>query len=450
MKQREGTPMIDRLVVRSFTDSAFIFDPVTQNSLFIEGTVSNLVLDFLNDINYVVPQIFWLTIPDEYLVQVREDVQHLRSTIRDFLVNIEKNNRRSSQGAILHGGVQDSPLSMLSAYAIKNWQITNVSIEMTYRCNLRCRWCYLDDYSYVGLSREELQIIANQLKEVGVVFVLFTGGEPFIRRDIIEVMTDYKDLGFALELKSNGLLLSRSLISELANLQLFNFQVSVYGIDDYQSQFTGIPYEFSRLAENIREMVAQELPLSLAVLVGKHNIDDLDRYNDVLLGLGVEEIFFSPYITPNRGGVGPEVDLRLSRKEMDEKFYPFLQKIDGFFLPVKYREHCRDGSACYAGRDQIAINPLGIVYPCLDFQLPLGDLRRENLDCIVERRQQLLEPYKLRRIKKCCNCQIVEYCDSCVGTALLENGCFTEPSQHKCDVSRFYYDSYYSRKEVKR
>lgn len=438
--------MLKHLVTRSFDGAAFVFDPVTQNSLFVEGTASELVKTFLYDIDALIPETYWLEIPWDCLIQAREEVEKLRTTVRSFLRNLDAGKGQVKQSDAI-GGETESPMRKLSDYGVRNWQIINVSIEMTYQCILRCQWCYLNNFSQQGLSRQELQKVADQLKKTGAVFALFTGGETFLRRDIIDVMTDFKDRGFALEAKSNGLLLSGALISQLADLELFNLQISVYGIEDSQVSFMGRPYVFSQLAKNIREMVNQGLPISLAVLVGKHNIDDLDRYNKILLGLGVSEIFYSPYITPNRAGAGAEVNLRLSRREMDEKFYPFLQKVNGFVSPNRYRAHCKDAPACYAGRDQVAIDPQGIVFPCLDLRLPLGNLKQESLDQILERRQQFLEPYKLGRIEKCCKCPIVEFCDSCVGTALLENGCFTTPSQHKCDVSRFYHDSYFKQKE---
>ena len=106
------------------------------------------------------------------------------------------------------------------------------------------------------------------------------------------------------------------------NLNLFNLQISVYDIDHRFSDFVGVSYSFSRLLENIQLVIKQGIPLSLSVLVGKHNIDDLDKYHDTFQELGVREIFYNPYITPQRNGRGRENIIRLSRKEMDEKILP--------------------------------------------------------------------------------------------------------------------------------
>ena len=72
--------------------------------------------------------------------------------------------------------------------------------------------------------------------------------------------------------------------------------ISIYDIEDRYSVFTERHYKFNHLAENIKLAVKQEIPVSLSVLVGKHNVNDLDKYHDVLQRTGVVEIFYSPYI----------------------------------------------------------------------------------------------------------------------------------------------------------
>lgn len=304
-------------------------------------------------------------------------------------------------------------------------------------------------YKKSSLSRSDLQKIAKQLRKAGATFILFTGGEIFSRKDIFEILNDFKQYNFALEVKTNGLLLNRISVEKLSNLNLFNLQISIYDIEDRFSEFVGGYYSLNHLLENISLMVKQKIPVSLSVLVGRHNINDLEKYHNVLQKTGVREIFYSPYITPQRNNAGKEKDFRLSRKEMDKKFYPFLEKIDGFIHPKKYRNRCKGEPVCYAGREQISIDSEGTVFPCLDLRLPIGNLLQNNLVDILEKRKSLLKPYTLEKIDKCWKCSIAEYCDSCIGVSLLESGNFTEPAQHKCDIAHFYYYANLKRKEVK-
>ena len=104
---------------------------------------------------------------------------------------------------------------------------------------------------------------------------------------------------------------------------------------------------------------------------------------------------------------------------MDEKFYPFLEKIDGLRNSKKYRNHCKNGPACYAGREQIAIDPDGTVFPCLDLRLPMGNLLQNDLKSILKKRKKLLKPYTLEKIS------------TSVGNATLQNTAIVA-SEHPC------------------
>ena len=135
-------------------------------------------------------------------------------------------------------------------------------------------------------------------------------------KDIFEIMNDFSRLGFVLEVKSNGMLLKQSAIDKFANLNLLNLQISIYDTDHHFSDCEEY-YSFSRLLENIQLAIKQGIPLSLSVLVGKHNIDDLDKYHDTFAESGVViEIFIVP-------------TLLLNAMEEKEKTISSFEKRDG-------------------------------------------------------------------------------------------------------------------------
>lgn len=429
------------LIIRSFDDAVFAFNRQNHKTLFVEGTIASVVPYLLKHTDSQITESYMRKIPLSHHAEAKDDMELTQEAIRDFLS--EFNGREQTT---LTPDSHETPMQRLLSYAIKKWQVINASIELNYHCNLHCQCCYIGNATNKGLRQQELHLIGEQLLKVGVIFVLFTGGEIFLRKDALDIMNDFNKLGFILEIKSNGLLLTDIIIEKLANFNLFGLQISVYGIDDKYSVFAGGHYQFSHLANNIKKVIDQGIPLSVAVLVGKNNIDYLSRYHDTLQKLGVLDISYNPYITPQRSGSGKEKLLRLSKKEMDEKFYPFLEKINGFVGIKKYRNHCKNGPVCYAGREQISIDPEGTVFPCLDLRLPIGDLLDSNLGSILKKRKKLLKPYTLQKISKCWHCGVAEYCDSCIGTSLLENGNFNEPSQHKCDITHFYFETNLKRK----
>jgi len=419
-----------RIVVREYEGASFLNNLASQRSVFFEGPVACLAARFLSDTKYIVPESFLTQFPLEHRTCVLNDCADVREAAL-ALLNEEK--FLSTEPPLSMG----SALKDLSAYAIRNWQVVNVNLELTYRCNQRCRPCYLEDFRQKGMSRARIASIAQELKQAGALFILLTGGEIFLRPDTMEIMEDLEGVGFILEVKTNGTLLHPGLIERMARLHLFDVQVSIYEIEPGYSEFTRTVYPIDIIERNVRFMLELGLPITLSVLVGKHNIDSIRRIHERLSSTGAE-IFYSPYLTPNRGGAGQEISYRLSRAEMEEKFKPFLEEIDAFPTQDRYRNCATDSTVCFAGRDQIAIDPTGKVYPCLDLRFQLGDLARESLGEILARRQSILESFTLDEMPQCGTCGDREFCDSCIGLALIENGNYRIPSQHKCDVTQFY------------
>ncbi|MCG2686575.1 radical SAM protein, partial [Candidatus Parcubacteria bacterium] len=332
---------------------------------------------------------------------------------------------------------QKNALEELSAYAIKNWQLVNVSWELTYLCNQRCKWCYLENFQQKGLSENSIINLSKELKQVGALFLLLTGGEIFLRPDTLDIIEYLENEGFVLEIKTNGTSFGVNEIERMSKINFFDIQVSIYETKNGYSDLTKSNYQLNLIEENVKLMLERDLPVTLSVLVGKHNIDEIEKIHEKLSKIGAE-IFYSPYITPNRGGVGQEILFRLSKKELEEKFKPFLEKINGFPVQKKYRDCDKDTSVCFAGRDQIAIDPNGIVYPCLDLRIPLGNLFQNSLSEILKTRKSILNQFTLNEIPQCKNCDDRNYCDSCVGLAIIENGDYRIPLEIFTGVFLFW------------
>ncbi|MFH1178101.1 MAG: radical SAM protein [bacterium] len=417
-------------VVRDFRGASFVTNKATRKSAFFEGPLASQALHLVDNQSYQLPDGFLSQFHLEDRSEVVADFAEIRKAILSLATG---SGNESGNGNTVS---QKTALEELSAYAIREWQLINASLELTYLCNQRCGWCYLENFQERGLSRERIRMLGQELKSTGVVFILLTGGELFLRKDAISIMGDLEEIGFILELKTNGTALNPSKIEKLARLHPYDIHVSVYETRTGYSELTKSDYRFDRLKENVHQMLQLGLPVTLSVLVGKHNIDRIDKVHEVLTKIGAS-IFYSPYITPNRGGPKREILFRLSRCEMEEKFKPFLDCIGGFPKQNKYRD-CRNRTVCFAGRDQIAIDPRGIVYPCLDLRVPLGDTASEPLVDILRRRKNTLAEFSLREMGQCMDCRNRNYCDSCIGLALVENGDYRIPSKHKCDVVHFY------------
>ena len=109
--------------------------------------------------------------------------------------------------------------------------LMSTSIRLTKRCNLRCKHCYANggENCQVELSLERIKDALDQLAVLGVSEVFFTGGEPFIRKDIVEILRYANQLHFNILISTNGHFITKSLIDEIKDIPFKMFQVSIDG-----------------------------------------------------------------------------------------------------------------------------------------------------------------------------------------------------------------------------
>src|SRR6058998_2074459 len=101
--------------------------------------------------------------------------------------------------------------------------IVNAQIELTYGCNLHCVHCYTDCYNRPDLIKRELSYaevtrILDQLAAEGCLWVCFTGGEIFMRKDFLDIYAYAKQKGFLITLFTNGTLFTEALADYLRNI----------------------------------------------------------------------------------------------------------------------------------------------------------------------------------------------------------------------------------------
>lgn len=408
--------MPTEVVSRSYRDASFAIAPRTRAALFVEGPDAPLLLRYLAD--PAAPA------SDETHDEIRRAAAELRGGA-------------AGQPADATGADDGFPLSRLNSYATANWQVTSMSVEVTSRCNLRCVHCYLPTYNEPGLPLAEMWRLAAEAAEAGVVFASLTGGELFVRPEAMDVVELFAS-SFAVDIKTNGLRLDQAVIARLSRLPLMDVQISIYGTHEGHSAVTRTRYPFGRVAEVAGALAGAGVPVTLSVLVTRRNVGELAEIHRALSAIEGCAVFYSPYVTPRRTGAGPEIEDRLSGREMRERLLPFLRDIEAVPQLRPYRCTESADTVCYAGRDQIAVLADGTILPCLDMNVTLGNVRREALADVLARRRERLAGFAMVQVPKCLGCSERDYCDSCPGVALAENGDWRIPSQHKCDVTQLY------------
>ena len=249
----------------------------------------------------------------------------------------------------------------------------SVSIEVTKRCNARCDFC---DYWKIS-DRDEMTDFTDVVRRFDPLVVVFTGGEPMLRRDLVPICKSIKDLpGFRyLTVLTHGGFLSETKIKELVSAGVNQINISMNYPDERQDKERGLPGLFKRLEATVPKMVAEGYTgvFTFASMLMVDNMHDAAPLIRLAHKWGIN-IAFSGYNDLKNGNqshmVSPAqmaefkqvcADIIKLKRELGN-----VMTSDYFFetLPEFYEKRKIDG--CQAGKIMIHVNPKGMVQPCAE------------------------------------------------------------------------------------
>ena len=142
----------------------------------------------------------------------------------------------------------------------KNHQLYSVIFELTPKCNFNCVHCYLhDNHASNELSFDEIVQIIDILYEKEVLFITFTGGDIFTRKDFVDIYLYAKRKGFIVELYTNGALISDQVINVFSEYPPLVVDISLYGAcEETYRKVTGVRGAFDKVIANIKKLYLPE------------------------------------------------------------------------------------------------------------------------------------------------------------------------------------------------
>jgi len=182
----------------------------------------------------------------------------------------------------------------------------------TKQCNLYCQHCYAaaeTEPAPSELSTAEGKRLLDDLADYGVPVVLFSGGEPLARDDLVELVDYATDAGLRAVLSTNGTLLTEQRAAALRDAGLSYVGVSVDGMPERNDEFRGEDGAFDRALAGIEASQSAGLKTGLRYTITKHNADDLEDVVDLLAGRGVDRFCFYHLDYGGRGAEIQDVDL---------------------------------------------------------------------------------------------------------------------------------------------
>jgi MoaA/NifB/PqqE/SkfB family radical SAM enzyme len=281
------------------------------------------------------------------------------------------------------------------AIVARSWndnQLGSVLIELTYRCNLDCFFCY-NDLGLRGkpLTFDQYADCLRDLAAMNVLNVTLSGGEPLAHPDFFRIGALGRDLGFVMRVKSNGHALRGELARRLRDeVDPFIIEVSLHGArPETHDRQTRVAGSFTRLVENLREMIALGLRVKVNSTLTLWNEGEIAEMYALCDALGLP-LRFDLQVSPRDDGdrtplnVAPTADgIRALIAVQDERAAQFVAEPAPLpappkqsATPVKVTKHCGAGSS------GIAIDPYGNIYPCVQWRRSVANLHETRVSAI--------------------------------------------------------------------
>jgi len=332
-----------------------------------------------------------------------------------------------------------SLMTELNGRALRLGVPLSVHFDLTYRCNERCEHCYLDHDDHGEMSTVEIREVLRQLADAGVFFLTLSGGEALMRRDCFEIIEYARSLRFNVKLKTNAILIREKEARRLLALGVEQVQISVYSHrPEVHDAITKVPGSLERTLAAIRLLRSLGLRVTMANVLMRRNRGDSEGVRAIAQEVGAV-YKLDPTITPMMDGDTSVLRHRVDARELSSFFHNpnLVGDVETFCAPpAPVDDSIREGLPCSAGHTSCYISPYGDLYPCVQFPLPCGNLRRQQFLDIWRNSPQLAEGRSIRgkHLSTCSSCSHLGSCTRCPGLAYLE-GNMRGPSTVDCEKS---------------
>ncbi len=317
-----------------------------------------------------------------------------------------------------------------------------VMFELTYRCNFHCKHCYVPQSygNYNELKTKEAFSVLDQLADIGCFYLGFTGGEPFIREDIIDILWYAKKLGFEIIIYTNGSLINEEITEELVCLRPNKVDITIPAMSKTAfERISGVSGSRDKVFGGIDLLYKKGVNLGFKTCVLKENeseIEDIQKFAESLGALHRLDDMLSPCLD----GSGEPYEYRGRMKENREQNrlsvldYRLSEETESQIASTEHLTANSDNLfRCGVGISQAAITPSGEVKMCLMIDYPKYKILDTSLKVCWQRLKEVVGSIRPDKNYQCNTCKLQPYCKWCPAKAWLYNRTFTycEPESRK-------------------
>lgn len=306
----------------------------------------------------------------------------------------------------------------------------SASLELTRRCNLRCKHCYIKRKNGRELKGEEWKRVMDELREMGTMMLTITGGEPLMRDDFLDLLKYASS--FAIRLFTNATLIDEEVAEELTRMRIIEVETSLHGGMEFHDDFTGKSGAWERTLKGIELLRRNGIKVNVKMNVVRGNVGEMELVKEIAERFGCYA-GFDPVIVHREDGDSSPISLRVENlNEVVRKMKKLSKgkkgKRDFETHPPQY--------LCGAGVTLIAIDAEGNVMPCVGWRRICGNVREKSLrEIFYGEEMEEVRGINRRFRDKCPQCKLKDFCEFCLGLSIQENNGSVEPVEFLCKLA---------------
>jgi len=331
--------------------------------------------------------------------------------------------------------------------------ICSCMFELTYRCSEKCIHCYNpgatrndNEISRRGdlkeLTLEDYKRIIDEMYELGLVKVCLSGGDPFSKEFVWEIIDYLYQKEIAFDIFTNGQRLLKD-VQRLADYYPRLVGVSIYsGVAEDHDAITRVPGSWNRSMEVVKQLSALAIPMNLKCCVMQPNLHTYFMVADLANQYGAQPQYEINITESNDGDICAK-HLRLTEEQLqvvlrDKNMTMYVgEDIPNYggYPIIKERR------GCAAATTSFCITPNGELRPCCSFPLNFGNINENSTLEILQHSNKLLEwrSCMLSQYESCGKFEYCNFCNLCSGLNYTEHNDFRKPAESNCYMAKIRY-----------
>ncbi|OOM11959.1 antilisterial bacteriocin subtilosin biosynthesis protein AlbA [Clostridium saccharobutylicum] len=363
-------------------------------------------------------------IKKKLLDKYNEEFEKISNLVDDFINMSIKIGTISSSETIL---IEEK--NLLIQGSNEYWSPSVVSLELTHKCPLRCKHCYINAGEGKNMQDDLIIPLEKEIKELNVDIVQLTGGEPLLHTRITNIIEYLVNNNIQVQIMTSGMINDYNINQYIKMINKTHgfVQVSIDGLRETHNKFRGNKDSFDNAIKFISTIINLGVVVNVSTCFSDQSKGEIEQLCSYLKEIGVTTYRIGTISEIGRAKNNNVFSSTNKVHEMRELKQYLANKFDDknftvSFIDDKDEDNIKLGCTnCGYGHNFIKIDPIGDFYPCVLSEKPVGNYFDKNIKEFMLSKKNvyhnILQPSK----DICKDCELEPLCHNCINSALINS-----------------------------